>query len=211
MSLASMNNPKGWAILAIAAAAVGALVWGAVRWTGGSDSDSTIPKELTVSALKAGAANPGEMMDTIRTAMDREDLTEEQRRQAFQNMREVWESSMNERVDEYFTASEEDKVVVLDKHIDEMEAFRKAMEERRAEWERRRQEGEGREGGPRGGFMGSQSREERKDRSESRNADQTAQRMAYFMALGNRMSQRGISMPFGRGGGGMGGGPRRGP
>ena len=57
------------------------------------------------------------------------------------------------------------------------------------------------------------SRSERKERSESRNPDQMARRMAYFSALQKRAAERGVQMPFGRGGrdGGPGrGGPRGG-
>lgn len=58
-------------------------------------------------------------------------------------------------------------------------------------------------GDRRGGPGGHQhSRQERKTRSESRDPNKRAQRMAYFTAMGQRAQQRGLSMPFG------GGGPR---
>jgi hypothetical protein len=206
MTLTGWNTPKSWMIMCFTATFLGGAVWGASRWLVSGEPTVELPKELTIESLKAGASHPGAMMSTIRSAMDRDDLTGEQRRQARQNMREVFESAINDRVNEYFAASDEEKTAVLDSHIDQMESWQKAMEEQRKQWEaRRNQEGER---GPGRGFN-DQTREERKERSESRNPDQTAQRMAYFLAMQKRMAERGIQAPFGRGPGGMGG--RRGP
>jgi hypothetical protein len=63
-------------------------------------------------------------------------------------------------------------------------------------------------GGPPGGWRGGgpPTREQQKMRTESRDPDQSARRMAYFTALRKRAEQRGIQMPmFGRGPGGPGG------
>jgi hypothetical protein len=205
MTLSNLNSPKGWIGLTLAAAVIGVSAWGATQWRGNGDQVA-VPKELTVEGIKANATDPGRAMDAMRATMDRTDLTDEQREQVRRNMREVWEQSMTERVEEYYAASEEDKVAVLDKHIDEMEAWRKAWEERRAE---REKDGADGDRGPRGP-MGSQTREERKERSESRDPDKTARQMAYFMAIQGRMAQRGIKSFFGRGGGDPAGSARTG-
>lgn len=212
MTFADLTPTHKWIIVGGLTVVLGGSVWGVSRKNAGPRQPE-LPKELTVASLKAGAANPGQAMDTMRAAMEREDLTDEQRRQARQNMREVFESAINDRVNEYYTASEEEKVAVLDKHIDEMAAWRAEWEKRQAEREKDQNREGGRGMGP--GGPGSSTREERKEQSESRNPDQMAQRMAYFMALQGRATQRGISMPWGGGGRGPGGGRqsggRRGP
>jgi hypothetical protein len=74
--------------------------------------------------------------------------------------------------------------------------------------EARRQDGQNR--GPGGGRGGMSTPDARKRRSESRDPDRTARRMAFFGAVAARAKERGIQMPFpgGRGPmGGMGGGP----
>ena len=74
-------------------------------------------------------------------------------------------------------------------------------EERQTEkqrWEKMREKREG------------MSDAERKSRTENRNPDKQAQKMAYFSAVQSRMKERGIEPPK-WGGGPGGGGPRRGP
>ena len=86
------------------------------------------------------------------------------------------------------------------------------------EWEERRKEEQKKDGeknaaeqGPRfPGMFGQQSREERKERSETRDPDRAGRQMAYFAAMRDRATERGIKMPFGAGGG-PGAGPGRGP
>ena len=122
-------------------------------------------------------------------------------------------------MDEYYAAkTDEDRDAILDKQIDE-------FEQRRKEWEARRKEQEKKDikkadpNAQRGGPFGPQSREDRKEKAESRNPDQTARQMAYFAAVRKRMGERGISAPsFGPGGqggiggpGGGGSGSRKGP
>jgi hypothetical protein len=68
---------------------------------------------------------------------------------------------------------------------------------------------------PRRPDFAAMSPQERKTRSESRDPDAMARRMAYFQALRARAAERGIPMPSGPGGGpghggGFGGGPSRG-
>src|SRR5262245_30295481 len=106
-----------------------ALTTGATAWMVSSRhadearAAHAVPPERTVDALKKESTNPGNMMDTVRDAMNREDLTDEQRRQIGENVREVWRQRIDARVKEYFGAkSDEEKQAVLDKHLDEMQA-----------------------------------------------------------------------------------------
>lgn len=205
------RSPKVWIIAAGSLLVVGAGVWALVIRPG-DDNPAGLPKELTASAMKDQASDPGKLMDTMREAMRREDLTEEQRRQIGENMRETMQAMMQERVDEYYNASEDEKNAVLDKHMEEWQARMKEWEQRRKEWEKEREaEGKKPDGPPQGWQRGpgNQSQQERKARSESRNPDQIAKMMGYFGAMQKRATERGIKIPQmgpGRGPGGMGGG-----
>ncbi len=191
MNVSSISSVKFWVIAGVGIVAVGATVWGLSRRT---DQDApTLPQELSVETLQAQADEPGKLMGTARDTLRREDLTDEQRRQALRNMREVWRSTLTDRMEEYFDASPEEKVAVLDQHIDQLQA-------RMKEWEKRRDESE--EDGDRERFrnlFGQMSQQQRKARSESINPDRTARALAYFSAVRSRMAERGIKMPQGRG------------
>ncbi len=215
MTMPDFRAPLTWIITAVSAVAVGGSTWAVFSGSGAKSKGVVIPRELSVESLQAQTQEPEKLRETIRDTMRREDLTDEQRRQVAQNMRAVWEGEIQKRVDEYFAASEEEKTAVLDRQIDE---FRERMKE----WERRREEERKKEGdndraqqGQRfAGMFGQQSREERKERSETRNPDQAGRQMAYFTAMRERATQRGITMPGGPGGGfrgGPGGGSERGP
>lgn len=165
-----------------------------------SGTASTLPSELQLAALKDKAEHdPAALRDTMHENMRREDLTDEQRRELRSNMREVWQSMMRERMDAWYAAeSEAEKTAIIDQQINEFEA-------RRAEWEKRRaeaeQSGESEQDRERFRQMFSPpSKEERKARSESRSADQTARMMTYFAAMRKRMEERGIQPPGGPGG-----------
>lgn len=158
------------------------------------------------------------VMDKFRDQMRDEKLTEEERRKLGESMRATWEAEMKKRLDEYFDADPAERDAILDKHIDEMEEFRKYMDERRAkeeeeakaegktdeeiEKEREKERDKWRD------RMRSKSREERKADSETRDPNQMAKQMAYWSAMRKQMEKRGIKMPFGPGGRGPGG---RGP
>jgi uncharacterized membrane protein len=175
--------------------------------SGGTEDEpkSTLPEEWSVESLKAKVEeDPGKLREVFEQRGS-EDLTEEQRRELRQNLREVHRSTMDTRVDEYFAAAEEDRQATLDRHIDEFQERMKEWEQRRRErQERREQDGE-RRGPP--DWASSQTREERKTESESRDPDDMARRMAYFSAVQERMTERGIETPWGRGGRGPGRGP----
>ena len=206
-SFGFLRSPKGIATVAGLALALGAISWAVAGRSASGAPKSTLPRELQVAALKAETADPAKLRETVRGAFERADLTPEQRRELRGNMREVFVGAMTERVDAYFDAPEDQKTAVLDSQIDQFVA-------QMAEWRKRR---EGREerlrDGGREGFS-PPSQAERKERSESRNPDQTARNMAYFSAVRARMTERGLQPPGGgRGGPGGGGGGfgRRGP
>ncbi len=211
MSEPESHSRRIWPICAVGLLlAMVAVVWGVSAQTEQAPA-STLPSELSVDNLKAQMK---EDPSKLREAMRRDDLTEEQRRELRDNMRQVWRSGMDERVDAYYAAaSQEDRDELLDKQIDEFQDRSKEWEKRRAEWEKRRQEREasgdqeGDEEQPeRRDWRRERTQAERKADSESRNPDQTARRMGYFTALRQRMKQRGIE----GGWGGHGGSGRRG-
>jgi len=206
------NHQTKFAVIVLTGAClIVATVWGVTRFTGPAKAASTLPPEFSVESLKAKAEDPGAMMTTVREAMRRDDLTDEQRQELRQNMGQVWRETVQARVDEYFNAPPEEQTSVLDKHIDQLMAQMAEWEKRREEMERTREEDRQRVGQT----FGQASQQERKERSEARNPDSMARAMAYFGAVRNRMSERGIKMPQGFGGRGLGGpgggGGRRGP
>jgi len=185
----------------------GAAVWGLTRTKSEPEKPTVaVPKEFQVANLME-IQSPERGFETMRQVMEREDLTDEQRRQIMDNMRAVREERERKELDEYFKASEERRKQILDKDIDEMQERWKEMEQRRAENpnppnEQMRERMRNMWGG------GSASREERKSRSESRNPDERARRMAYRQAREGRMKERGITPPQWGGPGGRGGGGR---
>lgn len=217
MTLADLGKPKIIVVQVAVVLAIAGGVWGYSAWSGDASSEANaVPPELTVEALKTQMDDPGKMMQTMRQTMRRDDLTDEQRAEVRRNMREVWQSTMDERVDEYFAAAtEKDKNVVLDRQIDEFQERMKEWETRRQERERERErerEARGRDGDADGQqttesrderrrqwrrFAGSQTREQRKARSESRDPDRTARWMVYFTAMRKRASERGVEMRWG--------------
>ena len=191
------------------AVGVGLVTVGAVAFLMKSPSGqaSTLPSELRPEALKELVEkDPGALRDTMRDTMRRDDLTDAQREELRSNMRNMFQSMMNERMDAWYAAeTEADKTALLDQQIDEFEA-------RRAEWEKNRAEeekdGDEEKNGERErGMFRTPTKEERKARSESRSADQTARMMTYFSAMRKRMDERGIKPPGGAGGRGPWGRP----
>jgi hypothetical protein len=168
--------------------------------TGASEKENALPAELTVASLTK-ASQDGDRREVFRNIMDRDDLTDEQRREAFRNMRDVGRRQMDARMNEYFNAtSQDEKNAVLDAQIDEFAKMREQWQQRR---EQREADGENNRERMQQLFQ-PPSQQERKARSENRNPDETARRMAYMSAMRSRMTERGISMGGGpRGGGGF--------
>ncbi|HRX85188.1 MAG TPA: hypothetical protein P5572_09235 [Phycisphaerae bacterium] len=164
-------------------------------------------------------------------------LSDEERDKLREGMHAMFQEEMDARITAYENASDEEKVALLDKQIDEMVARRAEWEKRRAEREAERAKagqggGQGNGGQPgagpgaggppadgnaargegRGpGRRGPQSVQERKQREESRNADNDVRRIRYFRALRERAQKRGVDMGRGPWGGGGGPGGRGGP
>ncbi len=214
--LESRNRVVMWCVIS-GVVVFGGAVWAVVgRTADDSDNPLHLPDELTTAALKKKAAeDPAAVGRTIMNTFDRDDLSDEQRRAVRRSVREVFMSQIDKRVDEYFAASEDEKLAVLDRQIDEWQVqsakMREMWAERRRQREARRKESgeDSSQDGRR--RWGPQNRGERKARSESRDPDKSARRMAYFQAARSRASERGIQMPGRRGGpGGSGRGGDRG-
>ncbi len=235
MSTAFLHSRKTLYV-AIGILAIAGGGWAVARMA--KNKAPSVPKDLTVEALqKVAAADPGKAFEKVHEVMHNSNLTEEQRHQVMENAHAVMEAQMDKRLDEYFTAPENQRVAILDRQIDEMQARMKDWEKRRAEHEKERAArnasggpsgggataaGGGNPGGPTagsggpgpggdrrwGGPRGEPTRQQRKERFESRNPDSMARRMAYFTAMRKRAQERGIQMPgfMGRGPGGPGGG-----
>lgn len=203
------SHPRKWIVVAAILLVVGAAGVYAILPRDRKPA-STLPPELQPEALRARMeqGGPGGM----REIMNRDDLTDEQRRELRDNLRQSWQAALRERVDEYFVAADDQKQAVLDKHIDE---FMKRMEDWRREQPNQQPPSDAERERMRRTFA-DRSQQERKEESESRNPDDMARSMAYFMAAQARAKERGIEMPrgpgFGRGGpgGGAEGGPGRG-
>jgi hypothetical protein len=205
------SNPKvTWLLIGGATCALGAGTWVMVARSGSAANAGTpVPAEFSKEALKAKMAEGPGGFEVMRDAMEREDLTEEQRRQIGENARSVFRERMEAAVNEYFSAqTEEEKNAALDRQIDQFQNRPQPTEEQRKEREKRREERRAE-----GGARPEPTQQERKERSESRNPDQMARQMAFFAAVRDRATQRGITLPQGQGGPGGGrggfGGPRR--
>ncbi len=231
MAKTARKSPWLWGsiVAGVAVASVG--VWYAVARAG--DAGPQVPEGYSVEDIQATADDPAKAVAKANEFFQRTDLTEEQRHAVFENMRQVMEERLDNNIDEWTAAAPDQKLAVLDQHIDQMQAFMKEMEKHRAEWEKRREEERKRreaersrdgndnqaEGdrGPGGRWRERMATPQgRKQATESRDPDQTARRMGYFSAMMGRMKARGIDMPFGPGGGNRPAGnttppPRRGP
>jgi len=219
----SMTKSRNRKVLIGAAAALLIVVVGVLGVMGMAKTGSrktTLPRDLSVENLMAEAeSDPAKVFQRVHEAMNRTDLTDAQRDELRRNMHNVFEAQMEKRLDEYFTADAGQRRAVLDRHLDQMQPMLRQMAERRAQWERERQNrpvqpgnagasagaapaglGMAAGGGPPGPGRrdwrnNPPTQQERKMWSESRDPDQRARRMAYFTALRQRGQERGIQMP----------------
>lgn len=212
MKTLGFGTPKMIAAAAAGVAIVTAAVWGFASWSNGEQEKPIVPKELSAAVLKEQAkTDPRKLGETMREMFRRDDLTDEQRSEVRRNMRQAWTGVIDERVDEYFAAASEDREALLDSQIDEWQERMNGWAERR-EQRRREREARDRQNGDDGEqdqadqerrrrWRGTQTREQRKARSESRDPDKSARRSAYFSAVRKRAQARGIEMsgPGGRG------------
>lgn len=212
MSTATFQSPKFIIAAGLCLLGAGAGVWGLTRSKSETAPQVQVPKEFTVDALKK--ANPDEAMENFRKAMDRTDLTDEQREKIRENGREVMEQRMQDNADEWYKASKEEREKIISRQIDEMmkrfERMQKEREERDAKMSEEDKEKERQKWQERMKRGDSMTQAERKSRSESRSPDASARMMAYRQAVRDQMQQKGIQPPK-WGGGPGGGGPRKPP
>lgn len=216
MPVAKSQTMKPWFFLVGGGLVVGAAVWGVTR-SGREDADGVpVPATYSVDALKARRLDAGASFRDLRQVMGDDELTDDQKRQVGKNLRQVRQASVRERMDEYYNADATEQTAILDRHIDAMQEWLKGVEQRREEREKSGDdEMSDEERRLLRTMLRPQSKQERKDRSESRSPDDTARVMVYFTAIRTRAQERGIQMSRGPGGGGRGGpgggGGRRGP
>ncbi len=220
MSQAKKQSRTLLVLSAVVVLLMAAGVWGLVSLRGRSDAVA-LPENLTLAGIEAQMDDPEQMMKTMEKTWDRKDLTDEQRRQVFRNMRKAWETRAENSIDEWFKAPPEQKKAVLDKHIDQFQKARKVWEKNGERWrkrweeERKRREAAGEqvdedEGGPPRWGARMSTQQGRKSMAESGDPDRRARWSMYMGAFMARMRERGIQMPWG-GRGGAGGRPRGGP
>lgn len=184
--------------LVVVLAAAG--VWGYSQSRAEPAAESALPEEYSKEKLAALADNPGEMFRTIRLAMDRADLTDQQKDALRESAFELREAREQAEVDRYFAASEGERQAILDEAIDRMEQWRRDRErERNSAASQPSDRRDRRRDRP------PPSQAERKTRSETRSPDKQARQMAYRKAMRERMQQRGIQPPRWGGPGGPGG------
>lgn len=153
-------------------------------------------------AREATEAEGGSPMRRFFSGM--ESLSEEQQQRARENMRDVGRAYMDKRLREYSEASPEEKTRMLDEMIDRMqermdrrrdrpEGERRAQRPADNDGERRQRDGDG--DGRRRGF----TPERLKRHIEGSDPEIRAMRMQFMEDLRDRMKERGIDAPWGRG------------
>ena len=151
-----------------------------------------------------------QIQKTAEEIRDKSEQLSEDKRQEMRNAgREMFREKMQQAVDEYYAAPEEERVAVLDRHIDQMEKLRKmfsAMRPKRTEGGSGGGPGGGGPGGGPGGGRpgggGASGVIDHKQMNQRRAAmlsNTTPEQRAYFSALMERREERDLPS-FGRGG-----------
>ncbi|HUU83450.1 MAG TPA: hypothetical protein VM243_08105 [Phycisphaerae bacterium] len=128
------------------------------------------------------------------------ELSNEERELLGRNMRSLWMEHMNDLADDYFTASPEEKVAILDRQIDDWKSFMDRMQKYREEHrddpedEQQREEERRRWRNP--------SKEDRKEQMTQTDPDQQAKMFYMFRKMGERAEERGVDFGWSRGRGG---------
>ncbi len=176
----------GSAIVVVALAGGGWAMFGRGDGTAKSAVAAPAPGRPDVSVETLKKMKPREWMELSA----REDLTEDEREKLREAGREVWETRMEEVVNQYFAAkTDEDRNRVLDEQIDEWVKMREDMEQWRKENPDKLNQMEDRWRNPR-----TPTREERKERFESANMEKQAKTFKYFMAVQARAQSRGLDL-----------------
>ncbi len=161
-----------------------------------ASADNREARAQAMSTLKSSS------LESIFDKMRSDDLTDEQRQKLRRNMGKLMQEDMERKVDEYSSAPEGEKEAIMDKHIDEMIAFRDKMRGYREshkddpEMEKEREERRKERTRP--------TTQQRKERMESRDPEKMAQMMRYWPKMMSRAKERGVNMGWGRGGRGGG-------
>lgn len=143
-------------------------------------------------------------LDTLKKApleetfgrLQSKDLTDEQRAALEQNMRDLMMDDMNQKVDEYLEATEEQRDAIMDRHLDEWQEFMKKMSEYQ---EKNKDNPEYQEYQERQRTQrGAPSKQDRKQWMEGTSPERMGRMMQYWVKMQARAKERG--MDFGRGG-----------
>jgi hypothetical protein len=191
------------------------LIAGGVSWAFWSRPDPQLQKvkDMQAELFKKGTMPSPAEREALHKEM--EQLTPEQRRAAWDQMRGHFEQRLDKQVAEYFALPKDKRNDYLDKRIAEMQKMRKEMEDRRAQSGQSGPPGGGPGGqngqagqsnssanGPGGAAggrnMSSDARMLRRDqRLDSVSAEQRASRTLYITAVTQRCKDLGVPPPFG--------------
>jgi hypothetical protein len=200
-----MERKKIFIISGSAIVAIGVISVVAAVWSGGPQ-EARDPKQQTVESRKKyfaskefGGLPNSEKVKYIKAVNPRElfrnnkDISDEEKKQLRKNARSTFTAMMKERLDKYSQlATQEEKNVYLDEVIDKMTAGRKERDKKRkalTEEDKKKRAERRAERGKR-----TRSMEKIKNRIETSDPKDRAQRTGFFMDLRKRMKERGITM-----------------
>jgi hypothetical protein len=177
-------------------------------WSAYAASAEQAKKDALAAELKK-ATDFRSARETLSSAIEAGTISE---RDARDIGRRAWEERQKEVMEGYFATPAKDRDKYLDNIIDE-------MQKRMAEWQRDRpttrpggDRPTTRPDGERRGGTDAEREARGRARADNQSPVERAQQSEFRAALMARMRERGIQMPFGRGGPGGGGGPGgRGP
>lgn len=209
---------KSTRIMLAGAAALAVLVGGYYTVgaiTGGSGSDlASGDSQRVLDALSrmdsdtlASADNEAlrrKALDTLKKApleetfgrLQSKDLTDEQREALEQNMRDLMMEDMNQKVDEFLNAPEDQRDEIMDRHLDEWQEFMRKMSEYREknkdnpEYQEYRERQRAQRSAP--------SKEDRKQWMEGTSPERFGRMMQYWVKMQSRAKERGMEMGPGR-------------
>jgi hypothetical protein len=201
-------NKRKTAIGVVVILLVAGTVWALVRNRPNPQVEKV--KQMQADAFKEGATpeQRRESFDLIRKEMDK--LSSEQRREVGHEMRQTFERQMDRQIATYFALPKEQRAAFLDKQINEMEKWRKAMESRRAQANTSSSQagasgnsgqGRGNAGGqrPQQGRTSDERLQQRDRRLDRSTAEQRTLRSAFVADMNQRRIQLGLPPMTGRG------------
>lgn len=175
-----VSSTRIWILISAGLVAAGGAAWS--LWDGVSKEEGVaVPEAFSVESMKANMNKP-ENMTVRRLSSKYQELTDEQRRQVRQNKDQAFREIVQDHVDEYFAAGDEDRDAIMDRHLEEI------MEQ----WEQKKSDAEDQQPESRKGASQVWSRQERKEKSESADPDRMAQWGAYKTAMMKRAQARGM-------------------